>query len=49
MDAARKATELVRASDPDFRIQSVKYRLPHKQPEVLVRWEDALRKAGMPE
>jgi adenylate cyclase len=49
MDAARKATELVRASDPDFRIQSVKYRLPHRQPEVLARWEDALRKAGMPE
>jgi hypothetical protein len=49
LDAAKRAIELVRASDPDFRIQSVKYRLPHRQPEVLTRWEDALRKAGMPE
>lgn len=44
--AAKRATELVRASDPNFRIQNVKYRLPHRQPEVL---QDALRKAGMPE
>ncbi len=49
LDAAQRATELVRASDPNFRIQNVKYRLPHRQPEVLTRWEDALRKAGMPE
>jgi hypothetical protein len=49
LDAAKRAIELVRASDPNFRIQNVKYRLPHKQPEVLKRWEDALRKAGMPE
>jgi TolB-like protein/class 3 adenylate cyclase/Tfp pilus assembly protein PilF len=49
LDAAKKAIGLVRASDPNFRIQSVKYRLPHRQPEVLTRWENALRKAGMPE
>ncbi|MCS3763166.1 adenylate/guanylate cyclase domain-containing protein [Bradyrhizobium centrosematis] len=49
LDAAKRATELVRASDPGFRIQNVKYRLPHRQPEVLARWEDALRRAGMPE
>jgi len=48
LDAAKRATELVRASDPNFRIQNVKYRLPHRQPEVLMQWEDALRKAGMP-
>jgi hypothetical protein len=36
-------------SDPNFRIENVKYRLPHRKPEVLTRWEDALRKAGMPE
>src|SRR3954452_13696516 len=47
--AAKTATELVRASDPHFRIKNVKYRLPHRQPEVLTRWENALRKAGMPE
>jgi hypothetical protein len=44
LDAAKSAIELVRASDPDFRIQSVKYRLPHRQLDVLTRWEDALRK-----
>jgi hypothetical protein len=49
MEAAKTATKLVRASDPHFRIKNVKYRLPHRQPEVLTRWEDALRKAGMPE
>jgi TolB-like protein/Tfp pilus assembly protein PilF len=49
LEAAKTATELVRSSDPHFRIKNVKYRLPHRQPEVLARWEDALRKAGMPE
>ena len=49
LEAARTATELVRSSDPHFRIKHVRYRLPHRQPEVLTRWEDALRKAGMPE
>jgi hypothetical protein len=39
----------VSASDPNFRIQNVKYRLPHRQAEILTRWEGALRKAGMPE
>jgi hypothetical protein len=49
LGAAKRATDLVRASDPSFRIRDVKYRLPHRQPEVLMRWEDALRRAGTPE
>ena len=49
LEAARTATELVRSSDPHFRIENIRYRLPHRQPEVLARWEDALRKAGVPE
>jgi Tfp pilus assembly protein PilF len=49
LEAAKTATELVCSSDPHFRIKNVKYRLPHRQPDVLARWEDALRKAGMPE
>ncbi|WP_192739999.1 hypothetical protein [Bradyrhizobium sp. OAE829] len=49
LGAAKRATKLVRASDPNFRIQNVKYRLPHRQPEVLAQWEDALRTAGIPE
>ena len=49
LDAARTATELVRASDPNFRIQNINYRLPHRQHDVLTQWEDALRRAGMAE
>jgi tetratricopeptide (TPR) repeat protein len=49
LDAAKKALEQIRTSDPYFRIKNIKYRLPHRQPEVLTRWEDALRKAGIPE
>jgi len=49
LEAAKTAITLVRSSDSDFRIKNLKYRLPHRQPEVLARWEDALRKAGLPE
>ena len=47
--ATKTATKLVRSNDPHFRIKDVKYRLPYRQPEVLTRWQDALRKAGLPE
>jgi tetratricopeptide (TPR) repeat protein len=49
LDMATSAMERVRELDPNFRVHNVKYRLPHRQPEVLTRWEDALRKAGLPE
>jgi tetratricopeptide (TPR) repeat protein len=46
---ATTAKERVRALDPTFSLSKVKDRLPHKQPELLARWEDALRRAGLPE
>jgi adenylate cyclase len=49
LDAATRAMVQVRECDPHFRIRKVNSRLPHRQPEVLARWEDALRRAGLPE
>ena len=46
---ATNAMERVRALDPNFRLSKVKDRLPHRQPELLARWEEALRRAGLPE
>jgi hypothetical protein len=49
LDIAGRAMALVRALDPNLRLHNVKDRLPHRQPELITRWEDALRKAGLPE
>jgi TolB-like protein/Tfp pilus assembly protein PilF len=49
LDVARSAMERVRELDPNLRLHKVMRRLPHRQPEVLARWEDALRRAGLPE
>jgi hypothetical protein len=49
LDIAANAMERVRELDPNFRVHKVKGRLPYRQPEVLARWEDALRRAGLPE
>jgi hypothetical protein len=49
LDIATSAMERVRELDPNFRLHKVKHRLPHRQPEVLAQWEDALRRAGLPE
>jgi tetratricopeptide (TPR) repeat protein len=49
LDVATIAMGRVRELDPNFRLHKVKDRLPHRQPEVLARWEDALRRAGLPE
>jgi adenylate cyclase len=49
LDVARGAMERVRDLDPNLRLHKVRHRLPHRQPEVLARWEDALRRAGLPE
>jgi hypothetical protein len=35
--------------DPGFRVSSVKDYLPFRRPEDLARYEDGLRKAGLPE
>ncbi|WP_229159621.1 adenylate/guanylate cyclase domain-containing protein [Bradyrhizobium brasilense] len=49
LDIATGAMVRVCELDPNFRLSTVKVRLPHRQPEVLLRWEDALRRAGLPE
>ncbi len=49
LDIAGSAMERVRELDPNFRLHKIKHRLPYRQPEVLARWEDALRRAGLPE
>ena len=49
LDGARSAIEQVRQLDPNLRLHKIKDRLPYKQTDVLARWEDALRKAGLPE
>ncbi|MCW2017732.1 UNVERIFIED_ORG: TolB-like protein/class 3 adenylate cyclase [Bradyrhizobium japonicum] len=46
---ATSAMERVHTLDPNFCLSKVKDRLPHRQPELIARWEDALRRAGLPE
>jgi TolB-like protein/class 3 adenylate cyclase len=49
LDVAQTAIRMVRQLDPNFCIRMIKDRLPYRQPEVLARWEDALRQAGLPD
>ena len=49
LDVATHAMERVCELDPNFRLHKVKYRLPNRQPETIALWEDALRRAGLPE
>ena len=46
---AQKIAERLRQFDPGFRISSLKDFLPFRRPEDLARYEDGLRKAGLPE
>jgi TolB-like protein/class 3 adenylate cyclase len=49
LDVATRAMERVCELDPNFRLHKVKYRLPNRRPETIALWEDALRRAGLPE
>ena len=49
LDAARSALEVMRRMDPGLHIQNFKRRFPYQRPELIVLWEDALRKAGLPD
>jgi hypothetical protein len=49
LDMAGGAMARVRELDPNLRLHNVKDRLPHREPELIARWEDALRRAGLPE
>jgi TolB-like protein/class 3 adenylate cyclase/Tfp pilus assembly protein PilF len=49
LDIATSAMVRVRELDPTFCFSKVKDRLPHREPELLARWNDALRRAGLPD
>jgi adenylate cyclase len=48
-EEARKAMSRLRQLDPALRLSNLRGRLPFRKPEDLARYEDALRKAGLPE
>jgi hypothetical protein len=49
LDVAANAMQRLRELDPNFRVHKVKDRLPHRQPQVLAWWEDALHRVRLPE
>jgi TolB-like protein len=49
LDAARTALETVRQLDPNFSLRHIKARLAYARPEPLILWDEALRKAGLPD
>ena len=49
LDEAQKAIARMRELDPAFRISDAKDRLPFRRPEDVARYEEGLRKAGLPE
>jgi len=46
---AQKAIALVRKADPTLRVSDLKDLVPLRRPEDLARYEEGLRKAGLPE
>jgi adenylate cyclase len=49
LEEAQKAIARMRELDPAYRISGVKDRLPSRRPEDIARFEEGLRKAGLPE
>ena len=47
LDVAQSSMKQALAIEPNFR--KIKDRLNYREPELLVRWEEALRKAGLPQ
>ena len=48
-DAAREAIARLRVINPAFRVSNFKDLLPLRRPEDLAKFEEGLRKAGLPE
>jgi len=46
---AQKAMTRIRLLDPNLRISNLKYLFPIQRPDHFAKWEEALRKAGLPE
>src|SRR5262249_1983361 len=49
LEQAQKAMAHVLRIDPALRMSNAKYRIPPYRPDDLARYEDGLRKAGLPE
>jgi TolB-like protein len=49
LEQAHQAVARLRQNDPALRVSTVKGMIPFHQPEHLARYEDGLRKAGLPE
>lgn len=49
LEVAGSSMKLVRELDANLRLHKIRDRLPYRQPELLIRWEDALRRAGLPD
>jgi len=49
IEEAQKIMARVRELDPAFRVSNVKDWVPLRRPDDLARFEDGLRKAGLPE
>jgi tetratricopeptide (TPR) repeat protein len=49
LDQARKAMTRLRELDPTMRVSGLRGMFPFRRPEDLARYEEGLRKAGLPE
>jgi TolB-like protein len=49
LDQAHKAIARLRQIDPTFRVSDIRRMFPFRRPEDLARYEEGLRKAGLPE
>jgi adenylate cyclase len=49
LDQAQKAMARLRQIDPTLRVSDLKHVLPFRRSEDIARYEEGLRKAGLPE
>jgi hypothetical protein len=49
LDQARKAMTRLRQIDPALRVSDLRRMFPFRRPEDIARYEEGLRKAGLPE
>jgi tetratricopeptide (TPR) repeat protein len=49
LDQAHKAMARLREIDPTLRVSDLRHLVPFRRPEDLARYEEGLRKAGLPE
>jgi TolB-like protein len=49
IEEAKKLMARIRSGDPTLRVSTIKDRVPLRRPEDLARYEEGMRKAGLPE